>query len=223
MAKNKDKRIGKRIGQYTAYELEEELIDRFSLEDTAEFRDRFRKKIKSVCEKIQIKTDDGQINLWEYSEEEIEGKKRHIHMFSEYEKKLVFNSTALRKYLYKYSSDESWKREYEKEIQSTKEVEEMRKREREFYEEINWDEYAQELNAYQHYGVSGEDLFKKKIILMIEALFLKYFTPIDEDRLQEDMETSNLYPETDYNEAIHAARKRLENPHEIDYYYHKKK
>ena len=60
---------------------------------------------------------------------------------------------------------------------------------------------------------SVEDVRKKKHDIMLEALFLRYFKPIDEDLLFDDMETKANIRGTNYSDVnVEESLWRLENP-----------
>lgn len=58
--------------------------------------------------------------------------------------------------------------------------------------------------------VTDEELRRMKMEIMIEALFLRCFTPIDEDQLRADMREMKMAPWTEITEQTVEARKRLE-------------
>ncbi len=74
---------------------------------------------------------------------------------------------------------------------------------------IETNERSNEIMAFY----SFEDVQKKKMNIMVEALFLRYFKPIDEELLFEDMETKASVSGTNYSDVnIEESLWRLENP-----------
>ena len=73
-----------------------------------------------------------------------------------------------------------------------------------------------ELNVYSNEIMtfcSFEEVEKKKHDIMIEALFLRYFKPIDEELLFDDMETKASISGSNYTDVnVEESLWRLENP-----------
>lgn len=186
--------------QYSVTEILDEIIDSYQY---SESEGSLRKKIQEVCEQIPSADEYGRVsNLWETSNG---GKKGASHYFTESEKSQILHSPVLTDFIReRYNKIET-------EIGGFTCSDDDRKKCSEpvfnfmcrFWEKVVLKEQAGEANqANREYFDSpaylkkapGIDLsptpgeiMQKKIEIMMEALFLRYFTPVDVEKLERDM------------------------------------
>jgi len=203
----KNKRKGN--GYIKLSEILDELNKTYHLEDSAINRDKLRKKVESVCKEIYIGND--QRNLWKKTLVlETEESKKPTHKFLPSEKQRLLDSVHLLEYLCQRSEKPELINAKKREILNNAEIaKSLNKREEDFLASVNMEDYQQELADYQNYSVSPEELRTKKMEIMLEALFLKFFTPINEELLKQDMEIINMGGGMDNTAETVGAAKRL--------------
>lgn len=189
---------------YTLSEIVQELLKSYK---TVRPNDEanLRKKIEKLCRTIMV---DERHNLWEYSARDSKNEKKPRHFFTASERKGILLSSEIRSYVLKHISTE----EYKKFMEAKKKADELNKQAMEYeeykqsQEEATWPEeltqaeydYAKRLESYMDSTptpfwsddigkVNADDVKKKKLEMMLEALYLKFFEPIDEDALLRDM------------------------------------
>lgn len=172
-----------------------------------ESKDSLRKKIQEVCEQIPSKDEKGKIsNLWKTSND---GKKGSNHYFTETEKREIMKCPVLLNF---------FRDQYKKMVKEYGEIEGSdgdragvdesaynfmcRFREIQLFgeqaEEAN--QANREYFTSRGYGddpgmifhPSEEELKQKKLEIMVEALFLRYYTPVDEEKLENDMTLARM-------------------------------
>jgi len=193
-------------------EIIKRLEEKYGIEFTEEQSAALRKKLIVICKKIPaILTDeDGKSrasNLWEASV--CPHGKRPDHYFTEREVTQVLNSAELDRYMKVYvlsNSDQSIKyRELEKESEALNEK----------YPQFMAEDLEHALSMREAgenpFSVSYQEARQKAFEIMLEALFLRYFTPIDIELLRSDMEISAVMQSVpdQYTPETLAACKRL--------------
>ena len=179
----------------------------------------FKKTVENYCKKTNvgyhIPTENGMIhketNLFECTKTNPENEKSaHVFNISHLET-LLLNEEFCQNCLMKNTTDKEYVEERIKEELEHKIVSQERNENASIYEaSINYAEIKD--NSYNPFFVSDDELKRKKFEIMIEALFLEHFNPIDEDKLREDMELRNIgQSEMDYRSDTFQATKRLED------------
>lgn len=176
--------------RHTLPEIMDELIGQYQLEDSDTFRDALRKKLEKVCKGIIVQ-ENPKLSLWEKSLTTQKGQKKPEHLFDESEKRRVLSSPDLKEYIILRSADEIQKEYYGAE----QKAEEINQNAGAFAEEDM--KCLQETAPRAGHGISDTELYKKKLELMIEALYLKFFEEIDIMELLADMELADLRGLTD--------------------------
>lgn len=161
--------------------------------------DRIRKVLERIC-KQTIAT--GRTTLWEKST--VKTGKAIRHEFSEHEKEMLMQSPELLKYLLSHERDYPKAKEL---LENIEEAERQNNIARQYVEEKSSEEGA--VQNEEEFGVSGRDLRSAKLMMMVEALFLQYFTPIDMTKLEEDLELYKLGAGGTSTPETVAAEKRL--------------
>lgn len=148
-------------------------------------KDNLRKKIEKVCRGITVEGED----LWTKSAVPRGGKTRH--QFTQYQKSLIINSEELIMYILERKSPEKFK-EYNEAMEELRKVTkaEREMRESEHYIEDMESDTREAEEDREHNPVKLMDVNIKKYCLMLEALYLKFFEPIDLDELYADMVSS---------------------------------
>ena len=178
-------------------------------------KDTFKKTVENYCKKTKIvysiPTNNGMLNketnLFECTKTNPE-KKESAHLFNiSHLETLLLNEEFRQNCLMKNTTDKEYVEERIKEELKHKIV----SQERNEYEAIF--NYADSMNnTYNPFFVSDDELKRKKFEMMIEALFLEHFNPIDEDKLREDMELRNIgQSEMDYRNDTFEATQRLKD------------
>lgn len=194
---------------YTNYvdtrDLIEEIIRRFDLDKQLLKRESLKKTIMSICKTIPVVQKGKDTDLFEKSKVYLAGRKNPKHIFTKQEVEQLLSNHNLRKYIINNQAvnSEKLKQKFQQEI----EEEEKYIKAAEERNRANWE--LTELPTAEELGITDyhspeeernylggdfytiEDVRREKLYMMVEALFLKYFTPIDEDLLFDDM---NLYP-----------------------------
>lgn len=201
----------------SALEVASQFISKFGLSGP-KIQDGIRKKIERVCQKILSTKDGRATNLWdasatEYASEE-NGKKFYRHFFSEADVERMLQNKELLLYLYKRASEEGQKILQEK-IDLIAEAE---RRENEYHEYLaNLDHDALRKSDELTLSVSAAQVREREMYIMLEALFLRHFTPLDREQLITDMCEAQLEYTTEYINIIESLKRLEENA-----YYSKK-
>lgn len=137
---------------------------------------------------------------------EKKGAEKEKHVFSIAQKRLLLDDIGLIRYLYKSSMC----KDNEKLNQLKENAEEASKRNKEARRKVKCGE-AEPWDLFDCYEPSEEQRTLELILVMVEALFLEKFEPIDKERFFSDLEIgSNKYGD-EYTHEIIAAEKRLRN------------
>lgn len=188
---------------YNTERLVSEIISKYELENEPIVKANLRRKIERICKGIILSVNGKEISLWDKSRTVPDGHKKAEHFFTANETEYILNHHELKKYVVNNLSLNSDKlreklnketEEKEKYIRAAKQRNAYNKKLTEQAEESV--KYDYDPFSKPHYSVEGdfytqEQAHQEKLFMMVEALFLKYFTPIDEQQLFEDM---NLYP-----------------------------
>ena len=195
--------------EYSTKQLKNLIIKEYRLKNSADNRDAIYRGLKRIGKMIKVKDPMNQfreIDLWEYTQFTIDGKTHH--KFTEWDIERIFGNLNFKRFIIKRIKREmesnkiiNEKRyaelskklerlqaEYEHEKKIKKETEELNFLSKtdnapppEWFKRTDLD-FIKESGIY-NYG----DVKLKKMEIMIEALFLKFFTPIDEEQLLFDM------------------------------------
>lgn len=197
---------------YNAIAIAREIMQMYDLgKISAEsVEDTLRHKVESICRKLTVIVENQQIDLWTKSERMEGDRKRHY--FSKEERNRIITSPELLEYLTKQLFDDATITAYNKAKEEAEKANEQ-------YEEI-MSELQYSASEYIEVDVTDEDVKKKKFEMMIEAIFLKFFTPIDEKKLKRDMQMSYVPSGADITTDMLMARDRLTNG--LNYYQPKK-
>lgn len=196
------------MGYNTSYDtrqLVDEIIRRFDLDKQLVKRESLKKTLMSICKTIPAVKRGQDTSLYEKSKVYIDGRSKPKHIFTAREVEQILNNYDLRKYIIKnqaVNSDElqkKFKQELAEEERYIKAAKERNKANKELTllptaDDVGDSDYHSPEEERNYLGgdfYTLEDVRREKLYMMVEALFLKYFTPIDEDLLFDDM---NLYP-----------------------------
>lgn len=209
-----------------------QLVDKISLEfhlkNTPDNRNNIRKSIKRYCQKIDLiqlcapaplnenlcykrdlkaieKKAITTLDLW-YATRPFSASPNADHRFKQQQIDILLSHEPFLDFLKNCESDNP---KLTKKLIAThqKRLEEVKEQN----EKIT--EYS--IEDVIHSDDIAIDITSKKLEIMIEALFLHYFTPIDEELLRHDMELTAFAAEQGFcDEETLTAQKRLFHPHE---------
>lgn len=213
-------------------EIVNEIIDRYGYKKIIVKKELLVKEIRKICEKIPASQNGVSTNLWECSNA---GKNKE-HLFTKAEMDYIVTHYELCKYLLDWKHKDNGpidKAKTEKKLQALVDkhdrvMNRIKSETEAFYDlhepltktivshYINETEQAYKLKEPSNDVVifnDLEELKKKKIEIMIEALYSRYFEPIDEKLLHGDMETQTMMSGTNYSDVqCEESLMRLENP-----------
>lgn len=203
----------------------DEILKKFELENEPYTRGNLRKKITSISKEIPAIKNGMHTNLWDKTRIQLDGRNKAEHIFNEKEKNTILNHHELKSYILKYLSvnseelEQRLKQEVAEEKELKKEADKLNKQNTKLdnLSELDIDEYDELEDLTASYFYSREEAHQEKMFMMIEALFLKHFTPIDEELLWNDMNVVPLLASTNTDFTVEQMRaiKRYENK---DYY-----
>lgn len=188
-------------------------ISHAALEKRQKMRDENKNRIELLCKVIKrramkISCDEGE-SLWKATlkkEPEKKGSGKEKHVFSIAQKCLLLEDIGLMRYL----CDSSRFQDNEKIKELKKNTEEAGERNKEARRKLKCEE-AEPWDLFDYYETSEEQRTLELILVMVEALFLEKFEPIDKEMFFSDLEIgSNKYGD-EYTPEIIAAEKRLRN------------
>ena len=190
---------------YETGEVVDAVIKTYQLKKSIIDRETTIKKIHAICKSISVGTGRNRTTLFEKSKYIPKGKKATRHRFTENEKKQILNSTDMKIYILKILKKNPnatnelahVKALLKHEVELAEKAEQLNDLQRDMYAEIA---PTQEDNDTVYF-YSMEDVKNKKMEIMLEALYLKFFEPIDEELLHMDMETKALVAGTTDNSA----------------------
>lgn len=216
---------------YNTQKIIAEIFNKYEIVDEPCNRGNMRKKLEAICKEIPAVKNGLRTNLWDKSRFVPEGRKKAEHIFNDTEKNVILNHPKTKEYVLKNLSvnSEELKQRLEEEIAEKKELQ----RAADEINRHNWElqtlpeekdvftpeEYEQMIqekadNEYIDPGFySMEEAHQEKLYMMIEALFLQHFTPIDEELLWKDMNVMPLLgsTNTDFTAEQMKSIKRYEN------------
>ncbi|MGN1420389.1 MAG: hypothetical protein ACI4XC_02600 [Eubacterium sp.] len=209
-------------------ELTDIIFAEFSIEENANIRRNINKEIIKLCKSMPAVKNGKHTDLWDKSRVLPKGQKKAKHLFNKNERNHIVHSVALKEYILKNIAEfspqvkEKIVEETDRRKELKKAADELNKRnlmyelidnnEPEFEDVYIYDDEYEELGF-----VSREEAHREKLFLMVEALFLERFTPIDEDLLWKDMNRMPLLASTntDFTPEIMESIQRYERK---DYY-----
>lgn len=195
--------------EYSTKQLKDLIINEYKLLHSADNRDAIYRGLKRICKGIKVKdpmNEYREMSLWEYTQFTVDGKTHH--KFTEWDIERIFGDLKFMKFIITRVKDDMeltkvtnknkydelskmlirLKAEYEHEKKLEKEAEELNYISKtdnaqppEWFKPTDVD-FIKDSGIYNY-----DDLKLKKMEIMIEALFLKFFTPIDEQQLLFDM------------------------------------
>lgn len=188
----------------------DEVIDRYHIDKGCVDRTLIIKKIKKICLQEPITQKGVTSNLWECSNV---GKNKE-HLFTNAEKEKIVTHYELCRYLLNCgfrSVKEKYKEETDEKLKAIIEIHEKIKKRIKDETQALTEPY--DISNTVETFCSSEEVQRKKVDIMIEALFLKYFEPIDEDLLHGDMETKIIVSGTNYSDVnVEESLWRTDNP-----------
>ncbi len=183
-------------------ELINQIFAKYSIANDTNIRENMKKKINEICKKTPAVKNNVTTNLYNKSKITLPENKRASHFYTKQEQELIMNHPELIKYINKTISEISTevKEKLKEEEKYIKAAEKTNKNNEKLLngptaeDLFTPEEYAKMLqeeaeiyikDEFEFY--SREDAHQEKLFLMVEALFLKFFTPIDEEQLWKDM------------------------------------
>lgn len=213
-------------------EVIDEIINKYGFYESYTDRELLGKQVKKICLAEPVTQNGVTTNLWEYSNV---GKNKE-HLFTRAEMEKIVTHYELCKYLLGWKQKDKAPKDKDKTektlhsiIDMHDRVENRIKSETEALRELNEpvkkniiSHYINETEqAYRLKETSNEietiytieEVKKKKLEIMIEALYSRFFDPIDEELLHGDMETRAIMSGTNYSDVqFEESLMRLENP-----------
>ncbi len=187
---------------YTISDIMDDLLREYYIVNEGD-TDALRKAIQRVCEKITI----GKVNLWEKSTKYKDGAKKPYHEFDEYERDLILASPKIHSYVYRHKSPKE-QTEYDEAEQQAVAESEAEQQALESGKMIADLQEAEDGNPDPLY-ISDTELQNKKLMLMVEALYLRDFEPIDDEELRSDMRLAGMWQGSDVTPDGVLAKMRL--------------
>lgn len=227
--------MGKATNKYPLPRIVDEIMAKYELtgpndteEQKKQVRDNLYRAIKGICEKTPVKYGSRK-TLWEAtktpSSPSKEGKStKPRYKFTEKQKHQLLDSLELKKYLSVRTRSDKCKKKLEEDIQifeQNKEEDikifEQNKEEAAQRNNINWlgmGAYNDEDEQREYSAdLDCDFLHKRKIELMIEAIFLKFYEPTTLDDLLKwiDDRRESLVDNMEHTAESVAASKRLQD------------
>lgn len=215
-------------------ELINQIFAQYSIENDTNIRENMKKKINEICKKTPAVKNNVTTDLYNKSKIILPKHKRASHFYTKQEQELIMNHPDLIKYIKKTISEISAevKEKLEEEEKYIKAAEKTNKYNDKMLNAPTADdiftpeEYAKILEEEaenEHIDdidldfYTREEAHQEKLFLMVEALFLKFFTPIDEEQLWKDMNIEMLdgVPDIHFTPEMMKAISRYQNK---DYY-----
>lgn len=173
----------------------DELINKYGLDESEEARNNLRRAILRVCKKIPVSTSSGTATLEDVVRKG-QGKERPRYIFTAEQKELLIHSEELLNYISASypGTDISKDIELERQIDRFKEAEIAG--------------LAAEIDGppdHTPQGVTEQEVQRKKLSMMVEALFSVFFTEFNTEALRRDMNMS-----TDYQTPFEVSARNLE-------------
>lgn len=221
--------MGKATNKYPLPRIVDELMAKYELtgpNDTEEqkklVRENLYRAIKGICEKTPAEYGSRK-TLWEAtktpSSPSKEGKStKPRYKFTEKQKHQLLDSLELKKYLSARTRSDKCKKELEEDIQiyeqNTEEAKAQVAAAKEALKNFDPDEQRKkdaEAAMLEGYQVTSDEAHRAKMEMMLEALYLQFFEPVDMDAWKADMNCVLTTEPTDQRAASVAASKRLQD------------
>ena len=188
---------------YTLSDIMDDLLREYFVVNEGD-TDALRKAVQRVCEKMPA----GKVNLWEKSTKYKDGAKKPYHEFNEHERDLILTSPQIHSYVYRHKSPKEQAEYDEAEKQAKMESESVQQA----LESGEMIVALKELENENHdpLYISDTELQSKKLMLMVEALYLQQFEPIDEEELRGDMRLAGMWQGSDVTPDCVLARLHLQ-------------
>ena len=187
---------------YTLSDIMDDLLREYFVVNEGD-TDALRKAVQRVCEKISI----GGVDLWKKSTKYKDGAKKPYHEFDEYERDLILTSPQIHRYVYRHKSPKE-QPEYDEAEKQAKMESKAEQQALESGKVIADLQEAENENPDPVY-ISDAELQNKKLMLMVEALYLQQFEPIDEEELLDDMRLAGMWQGDDVTPESVLAKIRL--------------
>ncbi|MDE7433271.1 MAG: hypothetical protein K2N34_15345 [Lachnospiraceae bacterium] len=205
---------------YSMNDLLDYFIREYYLENDPCRRAALNKKIRKICENTPVYVCGKEMTLWDKAAPLQNGKKRRLYAFTDEERELL--RAKLYDYLYEISEHkEILDQKREVQLSAEEEADRVNQANLEAMEECFGELKTGDEIPLSFYP-SDDEFKKKKMEIMIEAVFLQFNNPIDNEQLLKDMEIVNYaqYADNHTAESI-IAYKRLKSG--TSYYTRKKK
>ena len=137
-----------------------------------------------------------------------DGAKKPYHEFDEYERDLILTSPKIHSYVYRHKSPKE-QAEYDEAEKQAEWENDAEQRALESGERIAELRELESRNPDPLY-ISETELQNKKLMLMVEALYLQQFEPIDEEELRSDMRLAGMWQGSDVTPDCVLARLHLQ-------------
>lgn len=187
---------------YTLPEIIKEAQENFELKDFEQTPANLRKKIEKILRNITVSKNGKSVSLWEKacsgpskdksgkkSGQGKKGENKPRYFFTEYERQLIFDSPDFRRYIAIQIDDKEVAKDVDEAAQEAKRLNREERAYKDETPEVYYQRTMKELieDEDTSYIIEGK-LRQKKLELMVEALYLKFFEPLDEMKLRDDME-----------------------------------
>lgn len=155
-----------------------QVIVDFEMEDSTVAKDALRHKIMEVCKRIQV---EGGGTLWDATLRKEGSQKKGVHIFTEYQKQLLYCDPDFRQYAAKRSVNNDL-------LDAAEEAAQMNKEESKLTPETYREETMRSLLKDEDTSyITDRKFMQKKQALMVEALYSMFFEPLDEKKLYADI------------------------------------
>ena len=188
---------------YTLSDIMDDLLREYYMVNEGD-TDALRKAIQRVCEKIPA----GKVNLWQKSTKFKDRAKKPYHEFDELERDLILSSPQIHSYVYRHKSPKE-QAEYDEAEKQAEWENDTEQRALESGERIAELRELESRNPDPLY-ISDTELQNKKLMLMVEALYLRDFEPIDKEELRSDMRLAGMWQGSDVTPDCVLARLHLQ-------------
>ena len=187
---------------YTLSDIMSDLLQEYYIVNEGD-TDALRKAVQRVCEKIPA----GKTNLWQKSTKYKVGAKKPYHEFDAHERDLILSSPQIHSYVYRHKSPKEQAEYDDSEKQAATESEAEQ-------QALELGERIAELREFETGNpdplyISDAELQSKKLMLMVEALYLQHFEAINEEELLCDMRLAGMWQGSDVTPDCVLARMHL--------------
>ena len=187
---------------YTLSDIMDDLLREYFVVNEGD-TDALRKAIQRVCKKISV----GGVDLWKKSTKYKDGAKKPYHEFDACERDLILSSPQIHSYVYRHKSPKE-QAEYDEAEKQAKMESKAEQQALESGKVIADLQEAENENPDPVY-ISDAELQNKKLMLMVEALYLQQFEPINDEELRSDMRLAGMWQGSDVTPDCVLAKMRL--------------